>query len=81
MKNQSNENINRIIEMAWEDRTPFDAIESQFGAAEKDVIKIMRSNLKRRSFELWRKRVTDRKTKHKINKLEGQRRFKSKNQK
>ncbi|MBT5783480.1 MAG: TIGR03643 family protein [Candidatus Marinimicrobia bacterium] len=81
MKNQSNENINRIIEMAWEDRTPFDAIESQFGVAEKDVIKIMRSNLKRRSFELWRKRVTDRKTKHKINKLEGQRRFKSKNQK
>lgn len=73
--------IDRIIEMAWEDRTPFDAIESQFGAAEKDVIKIMRSNLKRRSFELWRKRVTDRKTKHKINKLEGQRRFKSKNQK
>ena len=81
MKNQSNENINRIIEMAWEDRTPFDAIESQFGADEKDVIKIMRSNLKRRSFELWRKRVTDRKTKHKINKLDGQRRFKSKNQK
>ncbi|MBT6018279.1 TIGR03643 family protein [Candidatus Marinimicrobia bacterium] len=81
MKNQSNENINRIIEMAWEDRTPFDAIESQFGVAEKDVIKIMRSNLKRRSFELWRKRVTDRKTKHKINKLDGQRRFKSKNQK
>ena len=67
--------------MAWEDRTPFDAIESQFGVAEKDVIKIMRSNLKRRSFELWRKRVTDRKTKHKINKLDGQRRFKSKNQK
>ena len=81
MKNQSNENIDRIIEMAWEDRTPFDAIESQFGVAEKDVIKIMRSNLKRRSFELWRKRVTDRKTKHKINKLDGQRRFKSKNQK
>jgi len=81
MKNQSNENINRIIEMAWEDRTPFDAIESQFGVAEKDVIKIMRSNLKRRSFELWRKRVTGRKTKHKINKLDGQRRFKSKNQK
>ena len=53
--------------MAWEDRTPFDAIKYQFGLAEKDVIKIMRSSLKRRSFELWRKRVTDRKTKHKIN--------------
>ena len=81
MKNQSNENIDRIIEMAWEDRTPFDAIEYQFGLAEKDVIKIMRSSLKRRSFELWRKRVTGRKTKHNINKLDGPRRFKSKDQK
>ena len=73
--------LDRIIEMAWEDRTPFDAIEYQFGVAEKDVIKIMRSSLKRRSFELWRKRVTGRKTKHKINKLDGPRRFKSKDQK
>ena len=81
MKNQSNENIDRIIEMAWEDRTPFDAIEYQFGLAEKDVIKIMRFRLKRRSFELWRKRVTGRKTKHNINKLDGPRRFKSKDQK
>tara|TARA_B100000767_G_scaffold172219_1_gene161200 strand:+ start:1526 stop:1771 length:246 start_codon:yes stop_codon:yes gene_type:complete len=81
MKSQSNENNDRIIQMAWEDRTPFDAIEYQFGVAEKDVIKIMRSSLKRRSFELWRKRVTGRKTKHKINKLDGPRRFKSKDQK
>ena len=73
--------IDRIIEMAWEDRTPFDAIEYQFGVAEKDVIKIMRFRLKRRSFELWRKRVTGRKTKHNINKLDGPRRFKSKDQK
>lgn len=47
----------RIIEMAWEDRTPFEAIEAQFGIPEKDVIKLMRRNLKRSSFNLWRKRV------------------------
>jgi uncharacterized protein (TIGR03643 family) len=49
--------IDRIIEMAWEDRTPFEAIEFQFGLAEKDVIALMRKNLKRSSFNLWRKRV------------------------
>ena len=49
--------LNRIIEMAWEDRTPFEAIEFQFGISEKEVIKIMRSELKRSSFNLWRKRV------------------------
>lgn len=49
--------IDRIIEMAWEDKTPFEAIEFQFGLLEKDVIKIMRSELKRDSFNLWRKRV------------------------
>ena len=48
---------NRIIEMAWEDRTPFDAIEYQFGLPEKEVIKLMRAELKRSSFNLWRKRV------------------------
>lgn len=48
---------NRIIEMAWEDRTPFEAIEFQFGLPEKEVIKLMRSELKRSSFNLWRKRV------------------------
>ena len=58
------EEINRIIEMAWEDRTPFEAIEYQFGIKENDVRKIMRLNLKRRSFELWRERVKGRKTKH-----------------
>ena len=58
------EQINRIIEMAWEDRTPFEAIEYQFGIKENDVRKIMRANLKRRSFELWRERVKGRKTKH-----------------
>ena len=74
-------NINRIIEMAWEDRTTFDAIFAQFGVPEKEVVNIMRKNLKRKSFENWRKRVTNRKTKHAKNKLSGPRRFKSKNQK
>ena len=58
--------VDRIIEMAWEDRTPFDAIKNQFGFTEKDVIKIMRNNLKPSSFRLWRKRVSGRKTKHNI---------------
>lgn len=49
--------IDRIIEMAWEDRTPFEAIAYQFGIPEKEVIQIMRKELKRSSFNLWRKRV------------------------
>ena len=73
------EDINRIIEMAWEDRTPFEAIEYQFGIKENDVRKIMRENLKRSSFELWRERVKGRKTKH--SKTSESTRFKSKNQK
>ena len=56
--------IDRIIEMCWEDRTPFEAIEHQFGLKEKDAIKIMRNNLKSKSFKVWRKRVSGRKTKH-----------------
>ena len=51
------EQIDRIIEMAWEDRTPFEAIEFQFGLPEKEVIKLMRNELKRSSFNRWRKRV------------------------
>ena len=49
--------IDRIIEMAWEDRTPFEAISFQFGISEAETIKIMRSELKRNSFNLWRMRV------------------------
>ena len=49
--------LDRIIEMAWEDRTPFEAIEYQFGIPEKEVIVLMRKTLKRSSFNLWRKRV------------------------
>ena len=65
LKNFSEEDIDRIIQMAWEDRTTFDVIEKQFGINQDGVIKIMRKNLKRRSFELWRKRTSGRKTKHK----------------
>ncbi|MBA6351368.1 TIGR03643 family protein [Colwellia sp. BRX9-1] len=54
----------RIIEMAWEDRTPFEAIEHQFSLQEPDVIQFMRSHLKPRSFRLWRERVSGRSTKH-----------------
>lgn len=50
-------NIDRIIEMAWEDRTPFEAIKAQFAFSEGDVITLMRRELKRSSFNLWRKRV------------------------
>ena len=56
--------ISRIIEMAWEDRTPFDAIEAQFGLKEQAVKELMRSHLKSSSYKYWRKRVTGRSTKH-----------------
>ena len=77
--NLSEKEIDRIIEMAWEDRTPFEAIEFQFGLKENYVRKIMRSNLKESSFKLWRKRVKGRKTKHE--KTSESSRFKSQNQK
>jgi uncharacterized protein (TIGR03643 family) len=51
------QDIDRIIEMAWEDRTPFEAIKIQFNFSEADVIALMRKSLKRSSFNLWRKRV------------------------
>ena len=56
--------LSRIIEMAWEDRTPFEAIEFNYGLNESSVINLMRREMKARSFRLWRKRVTSRKTKH-----------------
>ena len=56
--------IDRIIEMAWEDRTTFDAILFQFNLKEQEVISLMRKELKPKSFRLWRKRVQGRKTKH-----------------
>jgi uncharacterized protein (TIGR03643 family) len=56
--------ISRVIEMAWEDRTPFEAIQQQFGLGQAGVIKIMRSHLKVGSFKLWRERTCGRVTKH-----------------
>jgi uncharacterized protein (TIGR03643 family) len=56
--------FDRIIEMAWEDRTPFDAIKAQFGLSEAGVIQLMRSNMKASSFRMWRERVSGRSTKH-----------------
>lgn len=56
--------IDRIIEMAWEDRTTFEAIKFQFNLKEQEVIQVMRRELKPSSFKLWRKRVQNRKTKH-----------------
>lgn len=55
----------RVIEMAWEDRTPFEAIDSLFGLSEKQVIALMRKELKPRAFKNWRERVSGRNTKHK----------------
>ena len=57
MKNLSIEQIDRIIEMAWEDRTPFEAINYQFSLSESEVIHLMRLQIKQSSFKLWRKRV------------------------
>ena len=63
-KELSEEDISRVIEMAWEDRTPFEAIESQFGLNQDGVIKLMRKNLKLNSFKLWRERTHGQTTKH-----------------
>jgi uncharacterized protein (TIGR03643 family) len=63
-KDLAGSDISRIIEMAWEDRTPFEAILEQYKLSEPQVIKIMRSHMKESSFRMWRKRVSGRKTKH-----------------
>jgi uncharacterized protein (TIGR03643 family) len=60
----SEEEISRIVEMAWEDRTPFEAIELQFGLSQSQIIVLMRVHMKTSSFKMWRERVTGRKTKH-----------------
>ena len=80
MKNFNKEDISRIIEMAWEDRTPFEAIEIQFGLKENDVREIMRSEMKSSSFKMWRERVSGRKTKHLLMRSKTANIFKSKNQ-
>ncbi|QXV65124.1 TIGR03643 family protein [Mucilaginibacter achroorhodeus] len=66
----------RVIEMAWEDRTPFDAIKAQFGLTEKNVIDLMRRQMKLSSFKMWRARVQSRRTKHSKLQVDGTDRFK-----
>ncbi len=63
-KSLTEEDISRIVEMAWEDRTPFEAIEANYSLKEKDVICLMRQQLKKKRFNNWRARVSGRKTKH-----------------
>lgn len=77
----SEKDIDRIIEMAWEDRTPFDAIELQYNLKENEVRQLMRKYMKRSSFVMWRKRVKSRKTKHLSLRSFVKGRFKSSNQK
>ena len=72
--------IDRIIEMAWEDRTPFDAIQFQFGLKEADVKVLKKKELKFSSYKLWRKRVENCKTKHLAKRVAGINRFKCKMQ-
>jgi len=74
--NLSERDVDRIVEMAWEDRTPFDAIKAQFGVPEGDVIKIMRSEMKLSSWKMWRERVQNRATKHVKKTVDGNHRFK-----
>ncbi len=64
MKELTLRETDRIIEMAWEDRTTFEAIEFQFNLNEQEVIELMRTEMKPSSFRMWRKRVQGRKTKH-----------------
>jgi uncharacterized protein (TIGR03643 family) len=73
--------IDRIIEMAWEDRTTFESIQFQFGLKEQEVINLMRKEMKLKSFKLWRKRVQGRKTKHEKLRTFAKGRFKCSRQK
>jgi uncharacterized protein (TIGR03643 family) len=79
--NFTTEDIDRIIEMAWEDRTPFDAITFQFNIKEQEVIELMRTEMKPSSFRMWRARVQGRKTKHSKNRNFEEGRFKCSRQK
>ena len=76
LKNLSLLDKDRIIEMAWEDRTTFEAIEMQFGLKQEDVIKLMRVELKPSSFKLWRERTKGRATKHEVLRINDVDRFK-----
>jgi uncharacterized protein (TIGR03643 family) len=72
--------IDRIIEMAWEDRTPFDAIKAQFGLSEQEVIALMQHEMHPRNWKKWRARVQGRSTKHAAKRDCAVQRFKSKQQ-
>jgi len=81
LPNLDSETIDRIVEMAWEDRTPFEAITLQFGLQEPQVIELMRQQMQESSFKMWRKRVSGRKTKHIKQRDFISGRFRSQNQK
>ena len=80
LKHLSDDEIDRVVEMAWEDRTPFEAIEAQFGLSEKAIVALMRRELKPNSFRLWRSRIKGKVTKHAKKRPFKAGRFKSKNQ-
>ena len=73
----SDQDVDRVVQMAWEDRTPFEAIEVQFGLSEAEVIRLMRRQLKAGSFRLWRARVQGRATKHRRKRGGGVTRFRA----
>lgn len=75
------QDVDRIVGMAWEDRTPFEAIEIQFGLNEGEVIKLMKHEMRLNNWKKWRARVQGRKTKHANKRLAGMDRFRSKAQK
>ena len=77
----SSTDIDRIIEMAWEDRTTFEAIEAQYGLKQQDVIKLMRKEMKHSSFKMWRERIKGRTTKHEALRSDDVDRFKCSRQK
>ncbi len=79
--NLTDRDRDRIVEMAWEDRTTFDSIEEQFGLSESEVIDLMRYEMKRSSWKMWRKRVQGRSTKHRKKRGENINRFKCSRQK
>ncbi len=76
----SGADVDRIVEMGWEDRTPFEAIEEQFGVSEQEVVRIMRREMTPKSFKRWRARVQGRKTKHARKRGGGVDRFRSRMQ-
>ncbi|WP_340199285.1 TIGR03643 family protein [Ascidiimonas sp. W6] len=80
-KEWNDRDLDRIIEMAWEDRTPFEAITFQFGISEQETIEIMRREMKPSSFRMWRKRVQGRATKHSKLRNQEVKRFKCSRQK